>query len=166
MWSHVVLTTLLPLSLASACPSPRVSINVSAIHEPVWVLSDYSLVELRDLAGITGRVLLHRPLRFYYASVANDVSITPMREVGPAYTSTLKLNVILRLTNRNIEIAHDLASISCDEDAVLQHYRSHAASDDIVFGKFAKAIARELNATTWPIDATSVDLLAGDRCTS
>lgn len=150
MWSHIFLTTALPLLLSSACPSPQVSIDISAIHEPIRILSDYSLSELYNFADASGKLPLHRPLGFYYASVANDVSITPPRADEPSCPAVITLNVILRLTDRNIEIARDLASIPCDKEAVLRHYRSHAAMDDVVFGLFAKTITKNLNAITWP----------------
>lgn len=141
-----LLATLLPISMASPCSAPRPAmIDVRAIHEPVAMRADYSLAELADLAALFGQKTDHSPLGFYSGTVADDVVATEIPAPNPACGSSIQLNVSLRLTERRIQIAHDLESAQCRDDAIILHYRNHANADDVVFGTFARTITNRLD---------------------
>lgn len=59
------------------------------------------------------------------------------------------VTVRLALVNRVVEVARDLRDDPCAYDAVLRHYRKHAAADDAALSLYVALLRREL-AGVWP----------------
>lgn len=145
------LTALSMLAPMSACPGPpRAAFDVVAVHGPVEISADLTLAQIAELANRTGRVGKHPPLGFYIGGFGSPVSadIGSLNEVD--CSKPVQITVTLALANRRIEIGKELADKPCLFSVVRDHYRRHAASDDAVLAKFARALAPALRRVSLP----------------
>lgn len=60
------------------------------------------------------------------------------------------VTVRLVLVDRVLEIVRDLGERGCDRDAVVRHYRKHAAADDQALSRHVQGLNQALTAA-WPV---------------
>lgn len=138
---------------AGACPPPaHATFDVLVLHGPIALRSDYKLAEISGMAATQAAPLAHEPVGFYRADMQPSVQVDLADPDVQGCHSSVYVMVKLALTNRQIQIAKDLADKQCTMDAARTHYREHAAADDAVVSEFAKALKVALPRMLLPPD--------------
>lgn len=144
---------LLPLLwLANASPEacsapPRIASSVAALHSPVTEQASYNLAEIQEMARKSGLPLRHATLGFYIGSLSPEILTSTERRTngdGSVCGYLTTVTVRLSLVGRLVEVANDLEGHGCNSEAVLRHYRKHAAADDAVLSQFVQRVNQAL----------------------
>lgn len=158
------LTALSILAPVPACSGPtRATFDVVAAHGPVDTSTDLTLAQISELADRTGRIGKHPPFGFYIGGFGSTISAEISARNEADCSEPVRVTVTLMLANRHIEIGKELAAKPCRFSVVLDHYRRHAASDDVVLAEFAQALATALKGISLPPLAHDPALAEEDR---
>lgn len=137
-----------PAAAGTCSEPPKVASSVTALHDGVAEEgASFSLAEIQELARRSGAAPRHPPLGFYVSSLAYDVVTRTERRTSPDGSRCGFLTVVrlrLALVNREIEVARDFRDRPCFYEAVLQHYRKHAAADDAALSRLVQVATGSL----------------------
>lgn len=151
MLSTILSGVTLAAVLAGPCPaSPLTTARVIAEVEEVMIGSDYSLAELRQLSQQSGRVPRHTPLGFYAADTRDLTTIAVGNESNDVCLGPVKVDLVVQLANRQVQIASDLQADACRLDVTVAHYQRHADADAAVVTRFIPVLTERFAATPLP----------------
>lgn len=137
--------------LATGCPQyPPTSARVIAHIEDVAIGSDYSLAQLRELSLRSGRVPRHTPLGFYAADTRDVTTIDVANESNDVCLGPVKVDLLVQLANRRVQVASDLQADACRLDVTVAHYQRHADADAAVVTRFIPVLTERFAATPLP----------------
>ena len=131
----------------TACvATPKIAIDIVAIHDPPALHSDVTLQQLHEIAEKTHRGGKHRALGYYFGTFGYTIEVrfAPSDAICP---DTIAITITMRLFDRQVEVAEDLPEGDCLYRAAVVHYRRHALADDVVFSHYARIVSRALHAT-------------------
>lgn len=135
----VLLTSLSLTMPVSACPEPTtVAFDVIALHGTVYEATDYTLAQINEMAHRTDRSGKHAPLGFYSS------------DFGYTISEPVHLAVTLMLSDRRIQIGKDLLAEPCLYALAREHYRRHAAADDVALSESTPAVEKSLQQVSLP----------------
>ncbi len=135
----------------AGCPAPaKAAFSLEALHEPVDVQMNFTLPEVIGLAEQSGWIGNHTPLGFSIAKTGYSVSLAVDTAVETACSDPIHVAVIVKLMERHIEVAKDLAADPNCLALARHHYILLAASDDAVLTQFAEELNPVLSRLTLP----------------
>lgn len=138
----LAVSMLLGISAPSCSGAHALEVGVVAVHQPIAEGEALRVADVEELARRSGRALRHRPLGFYTGGFGQTILID--REVRTAQSGECSnvtiVTVQLFLTNRVIEVANDVVAVGCQREVVWDHYRKHAAADDVVLSQYVQPV--------------------------
>lgn len=147
----------MPTALAACEISSKGDIHVVAEPAPVKAATNFSLDQIAELAGGTGNAGAGKPLGFYTGRFLDTMSVS--LETGPEVRCTrhVRIEIVMRLVDRRIEIGRELRQRPCLFSAAMQHYEKKAKADEVVFAQYVKSTAVTLEGTPLPAVAVQPD---------
>jgi hypothetical protein len=128
----------------------RAVFSIQALHEPVDVGSNFTLSEIARLAEQTGWTGNHIPLGFSIARTGYALSLTVDAIAEAVCVEPVQVAVSIKLMDRHIEIAKDLAGDPACVPLARHHYILQAASNDAVLTQFMEELNSVLSQLTLP----------------
>lgn len=139
-----VVGVVLGLTVSTCLPPATEIFDVIVVHGPIALQTDYTLAQIDEMAAAQARPLAHDPVGFYRADIQPSVQVDLADTDLQGCSKSVHVAVKLEMTNRQIQIAKELADTPCAWNTAQAHYRQHAAADDAVVSEFAKALKSAL----------------------
>jgi hypothetical protein len=158
-----LLAVTLGTSVEIVCKLPQeLTITVAAIHKPAPVRNDLNLAQIEELQRNAGADTSHRAPGIYRSSFGYTVDVYP---IGTPCAASVGVTVRLSLSDREIQIARDLARDDCVTHAALAYYARRAEADDAALSKFAarlKSVLQPVGILAPDANLTPADTLQND----
>lgn len=140
-----------PRTPSTICPAPaKAAFSIEALHEPVDVAMNFTLPEIIGLAEQSGWTGNHTPLGFSIAKTGYSVSLVVDAAAETACSEPIQASIIIKLMDRHIEVAKELARDPSCLAAAQHHYVLHAASNDATLTHFAEELSPVLSRLILP----------------
>lgn len=131
--------------LTAGCPQPpdvkaRVLGHVGDTAETMSL----SLAQIRALSENVGGSRAHEPYGFYISRAVDRIAVEIGNPRNDLCAGPVRVDVILSLGGRHIEMGQELRHNACLLAAVTAHYRRHAAADAAVFRDYVPIVIKAL----------------------